>query len=238
MSGDTASFIGNIPGHYDNGLRPVVFVDYAADIARRAAACNPTRVLETAAGTGIVTRQLRDFLPATLRKKSPISPQVPLLLIDFDRSERIPKSIGESLRRLHVFPNSCACKRCGRPWHRRALRSVALSFSAKLVLLDCQILTAQTGGGHRRAPRRRRRSASSAYQAARCSRRNGRQPQLVEAPDNNASTPTTIMREQEHRQTARLPESSIERTVQCSKKRPDVMPVIGSPALTFQSASR
>jgi SAM-dependent methyltransferase len=63
MSGDTASFIGNIPEHYDNGLGPVVFVDYAADIARRAAACNPTRVLETAAGTGIVTRQLRDFLP-------------------------------------------------------------------------------------------------------------------------------------------------------------------------------
>jgi len=32
--------------------------------ARRAAACNPARVLETAAGTGIVTRQLRDHLPA------------------------------------------------------------------------------------------------------------------------------------------------------------------------------
>src|SRR6516164_7493110 len=62
MSGDTTSFIGNIPEHYDNGLGPVVFVDYAADIARRAAACNPTRVLEMAAGTGIVTRQLRDFL--------------------------------------------------------------------------------------------------------------------------------------------------------------------------------
>jgi len=63
MSGDAASFIGNIPEHYDNGLGPVIFVDYAADIARRAAVCNPTRVLETAAGTGIVTRQLRDFLP-------------------------------------------------------------------------------------------------------------------------------------------------------------------------------
>jgi SAM-dependent methyltransferase len=63
MSGDTASFIGNIPEYYDNGLGPVIFVDYAVDIARRAAACNPKRVLETAAGTGIVTRQLRDFLP-------------------------------------------------------------------------------------------------------------------------------------------------------------------------------
>src|SRR5262249_275122 len=40
----------------------MIFVDYAADIARRTAACSPARVLETAAGTGIVTRQLRDFL--------------------------------------------------------------------------------------------------------------------------------------------------------------------------------
>jgi ubiquinone/menaquinone biosynthesis C-methylase UbiE len=64
MSGDAADFIGNIPEHYENGLGPAIFVDYAADIARRVAACNPTHVLETAAGTGIVTRQLRDFLPA------------------------------------------------------------------------------------------------------------------------------------------------------------------------------
>ena len=63
MSGDAASFVGNIPEHYDGGLGPVIFVDYAADIARRAAACSPARVLETAAGTGIVTLQLRDILP-------------------------------------------------------------------------------------------------------------------------------------------------------------------------------
>jgi len=63
MDGDAASFVGNIPEHYDSGLGPIIFVDYAADIARRAAACSPARVLETAAGTGIVTRQLRDILP-------------------------------------------------------------------------------------------------------------------------------------------------------------------------------
>jgi SAM-dependent methyltransferase len=64
MSEDAASFVGNIPEHYDSGLGPMIFVDYAADIARRVAACSPARVLETAAGTGIVTRQLRDFLSA------------------------------------------------------------------------------------------------------------------------------------------------------------------------------
>ena len=63
MCGDAASFVGNIPEHYDSGLGPIIFIDYAADIARRAAASGPARVWETAAGTGIVTRQLRDFLP-------------------------------------------------------------------------------------------------------------------------------------------------------------------------------
>ena len=42
----------------------MIFADYAADTARRVAAPGPTRVLETAAGTGIVTRRLRDLLPA------------------------------------------------------------------------------------------------------------------------------------------------------------------------------
>jgi SAM-dependent methyltransferase len=63
MSND-ASFIGSIPEHYDCGLGPVVFIDFAADIARRVSACSPARVLEIAAGTGILTRQLRDLLPA------------------------------------------------------------------------------------------------------------------------------------------------------------------------------
>src|SRR4051812_9656997 len=59
-----ASFVGSIPQYYDTGLGPLIFVDYAADMARRVAAANPTRVLEIAAGTGIVTRSLRDHLPA------------------------------------------------------------------------------------------------------------------------------------------------------------------------------
>jgi SAM-dependent methyltransferase len=64
MSSDAAGFVGNIPQHYDQGLGPIIFAEYAADIARRAAASRPARVLETAAGTGIVTRKLRDALPA------------------------------------------------------------------------------------------------------------------------------------------------------------------------------
>ncbi len=64
MKSDAARFVGNIPQHYDQGLGPMIFVHYAVDIAQRVAACSPARVLETAAGTGIVTRRLRDRLPA------------------------------------------------------------------------------------------------------------------------------------------------------------------------------
>ncbi|MCK1513011.1 methyltransferase domain-containing protein [Bradyrhizobium sp. 190] len=63
MGNDSAGFIGNIPQYYDQGLGPIIFTEYAADIAKRAAASGPARVLETAAGTGIVTRNLRDALP-------------------------------------------------------------------------------------------------------------------------------------------------------------------------------
>jgi SAM-dependent methyltransferase len=64
MSNDAASFVGNIPHYYDQGLGPIIFAEYAADIAQRTAVGKPARVLETAAGTGIVTRKLREALPA------------------------------------------------------------------------------------------------------------------------------------------------------------------------------
>jgi SAM-dependent methyltransferase len=64
MADDAASFTGSIPQYYDQGLGPVIFAGYAADLAERVVAGRPARVLETAAGTGIVTRKLRDALPA------------------------------------------------------------------------------------------------------------------------------------------------------------------------------
>jgi ubiquinone/menaquinone biosynthesis C-methylase UbiE len=63
MSDRAADFTGSIPSFYDLGLGPVFFIDFADDIARRVAASAPKRVLEIAAGTGIVTRRLRDRLP-------------------------------------------------------------------------------------------------------------------------------------------------------------------------------
>ncbi len=63
MAGEASGYVGSIPQHYDRNLGPVLFAEYAADIAHRVARLNPQRVLETAAGTGIVTRALRDALP-------------------------------------------------------------------------------------------------------------------------------------------------------------------------------
>src|SRR5262249_45978900 len=67
MIDQTAHFVGDIPDHYDRGLGPHLFVDYAADIARPTAARKPRRVLEIAAGTGVVTRVLRDTLPDSVK---------------------------------------------------------------------------------------------------------------------------------------------------------------------------
>jgi ubiquinone/menaquinone biosynthesis C-methylase UbiE len=56
-------FAGSIPALYDRYLGPMLFADYAEDFARRATALAPAHVLETAAGTGVVTRALARMLP-------------------------------------------------------------------------------------------------------------------------------------------------------------------------------
>ena len=56
-------FAGSIPKLYESHLVPLIFAPYAADIAQRLASRLPTRVLEIAAGTGVVTRALASALP-------------------------------------------------------------------------------------------------------------------------------------------------------------------------------
>jgi SAM-dependent methyltransferase len=57
-------FAGSIPKIYDTYLVPLIFAPYAADLAGRVAARAPGRLLEVAAGTGVVTRALASALPA------------------------------------------------------------------------------------------------------------------------------------------------------------------------------
>jgi len=51
-------FVGSMPALYDRHLGPFIFEPSAEDLAARVARAAPHRVLETAAGTGIVTRAM------------------------------------------------------------------------------------------------------------------------------------------------------------------------------------
>lgn len=55
-------FSGSVPENYDRALGPFIFEHYARQMAARCGALTPSNVLETAAGTGIVSRFLRDCL--------------------------------------------------------------------------------------------------------------------------------------------------------------------------------
>jgi ubiquinone/menaquinone biosynthesis C-methylase UbiE len=67
MSDSDKVFAGSIPEDYDTHMVPLIFKDYAADLARRVAEAKPFSVLETAAGSGVVTRALAPLLGADAR---------------------------------------------------------------------------------------------------------------------------------------------------------------------------
>jgi ubiquinone/menaquinone biosynthesis C-methylase UbiE len=64
MSEADKVFAGSIPENYDRYLVPLIFEHYAVDLAHRAASSSPNAVLETAAGSGVVTRALAPRLSA------------------------------------------------------------------------------------------------------------------------------------------------------------------------------
>jgi hypothetical protein len=51
-------FAGSIPEIYDRYLVPLIFDSYALDLAERVAITEPQDVLETAAGSGVLTRAI------------------------------------------------------------------------------------------------------------------------------------------------------------------------------------
>jgi SAM-dependent methyltransferase len=56
--------MGAMPEAYERWLAPAVFHPFALDLAQRAARLTPRRVLEIAAGTGVLTRELVAAIPA------------------------------------------------------------------------------------------------------------------------------------------------------------------------------
>ncbi len=60
-------FAGSIPEIYDRLMVPLIFESYALDLAGRVAKAGPRDVLETAAGTGVLTRAMASRLAAQTR---------------------------------------------------------------------------------------------------------------------------------------------------------------------------
>src|SRR5690349_20269220 len=80
-------FAGQVPKIYESHLVPILFAPYARDLARRAAARGRplSRLLEIAAGTGAVTRELaarlaeKTAIVATDRSRSMIDEAAALM---------------------------------------------------------------------------------------------------------------------------------------------------------------
>lgn len=64
MTATDTVFAGSIPAIYDQYMVPLVFEPYAQLVAERAASFRPNRILETAAGTGVVTQALHRAIPS------------------------------------------------------------------------------------------------------------------------------------------------------------------------------
>ena len=67
MTQNDVGFAGSIPEIYDTYLVPLIFEAYASNLAERTAALTPNRVLETAAGSGVLARALAPLLAPDAR---------------------------------------------------------------------------------------------------------------------------------------------------------------------------
>lgn len=66
MAQNDSAFTGSLPRLYDRELGAVMFAPYAEDMAQRLNGLSAGRLLETAAGTGIVTQALAASLPRSV----------------------------------------------------------------------------------------------------------------------------------------------------------------------------
>lgn len=67
MEATDKAFAGSIPEIYERLMVPLIFEPYALDLANRLARTAPRGILETAAGTGVLTRAIASQLPPAAR---------------------------------------------------------------------------------------------------------------------------------------------------------------------------
>lgn len=87
-SSDTI-FAGSIPATYERLMVPMLFEPYAADVAERARRFAPRNILETAAGTGVVTAELHRALPEAQIIATDLNPAMLEIASQRLRSEKI-----------------------------------------------------------------------------------------------------------------------------------------------------
>jgi ubiquinone/menaquinone biosynthesis C-methylase UbiE len=73
---ETDAFKHSTPELYDRYMGPLLFEPYAEVLAERSARLRPGRILETAAGTGIVTRAVNEAVPEAQIVATDVNPAV------------------------------------------------------------------------------------------------------------------------------------------------------------------
>ena len=91
MTASDKVFAGSVPEMYERHLVPLIFEPYAEHLAERLARIDPRHVLETAAGTGVLTRALAARLP----------PEARLVATDLNQPDARFRAVPVRSRRSH-----------------------------------------------------------------------------------------------------------------------------------------
>jgi ubiquinone/menaquinone biosynthesis C-methylase UbiE len=86
---ETDVFTHSTPELYDRYMVPLLFAPFAEHVAERVASLRPERILETAAGTGVVTRALHESVPDAEVVATDINPAVVAFAAQRVQSARI-----------------------------------------------------------------------------------------------------------------------------------------------------
>ena len=86
---ETDVFKHSTPELYDRYMGPLLFEPYARYVAERVAPLRPERILETAAGTGVVTRAVLEAVPEAQIVATDINPGVVKFAAQHLRSDRV-----------------------------------------------------------------------------------------------------------------------------------------------------
>ena len=93
---ETDRFKHSTPALYDRYMGPLFFVPYANHVAKRAARLQPTRILETAAGSGIVTAAIHVSVPEAHLVATDINPGMLEFAAHRVRSDRVTFQVADA----------------------------------------------------------------------------------------------------------------------------------------------